>query len=308
LTINRTNEVKALPRIGAITLNWNRRDDTLRCIESLLETRNSELDVFVVDNASDDDSVNAIKHAFPEITLIQNDQNLGFAEGNNVAIRRLVDAGYEFLLLINNDAVLAPDSLSQMMDVMLGDPSIGMVGPTICYLDSPDVVWSAGGTINWSTGDVNSTYFNHPAGNIPREPFDVDHMSGCCMLLRTAAIDAAGVLDPRFFMYYEESEWCVRIGRHGFRLVICPQALSWHAISPRAQEGSPSVAYYMTRNHLLFLKATHAPWRAWKHTTISQIRTVVSLFIDPHTPERARGRVPMLRALRDFALGHFGKA
>lgn len=295
-------------RIAVVIVNWNRRSDTMRCIESLVKSAYRSLDITVVDNASTDDSVSTIREAFRYVQIIQNQQNLGFAEGNNVALRKVISSDYEFVLLLNNDALVAPDAITQMMTVLDANPDVGVVGPAICYLNSSQVVWSAGGRVDWLTGNVTSPYYNRMIDALPSVPYEVDHASGCCLLIRTAAIRAAGLLDPRFFMYYEESEWCVRIRRSGYGLMICPGARVWHDINPRVQEGSPSIAYYMTRNHLLFLRATGAPWQAWVHTLVGQVRTVVSLFIRPHSPERALGRVPMLRAMRDFALCRYGKA
>jgi GT2 family glycosyltransferase len=126
------------------------------------------------------------------------------------------------------------------------------------------------------------------------------------MLVRAAAIARAGQLDARFFMYYEETEWCVRIARHGYAIVVIPVARVWHAIDPAAQAGSPAIAYYMTRNHLLFLRATGASLRAWVSTLYGQLRTIASLYLGRHSPARVRGRVPMIQALRDFLLGRFG--
>jgi GT2 family glycosyltransferase len=147
---------------------------------------------------------------------------------------------------------------------------------------------------------------NVNVSELPTQQYEVDHVTGCAMLVRSEAIARAGLLDSRFFMYYEETEWCARIARHGYRLVVVPQARVLHAISPEAQVGSPAIAYYMTRNHLLFLRATHAPVGAWVYTVSQQVRTLASLFLTRATPARKRGRVPMLRAMRDFALGRFG--
>jgi GT2 family glycosyltransferase len=107
-------------------------------------------------------------------------------------------------------------------------------------------------------------------------------------------------------MYYEETEWCVRITRRGDLIRVVPQAIIWHDIDPERQAGTPAIAYYMTRNHLLFLKATHAPLSAWFYTLYRQARTVASLVLKPTSEARRRGRRPMLLAMRDFALGQFG--
>lgn len=294
------------PRVAGIVVNWNRKDDTLRCLASLARAAVPPVDVFLVDNASTDGSVAAVRAAFPDVTLLENERNLGFAEGNNVAIRAALAAGYPYLLLLNNDATIAPDAVERLLRPLIADPWVGVTSPAICYMDAPERVWSAGGAIERRRGAVSSAHLDRPAAEMPPAPFAVDHVSGCCMLVRAAAVAAAGLLDARFFMYYEETEWCARLARAGYRLVVEPRARAWHAIVPSAQEGSPAIAYYMTRNHLLFLLATAAPLSAWLYTLGTQLRTVASLFLRRHSPGRTRGRVPMLLALRDFARGHFG--
>lgn len=111
----------------------------------------------------------------------------------------------------------------------------------------------------------------------PDAPFTVDHVSGCAMLIRSEAISRAGLHDARFYMYYEETGWCARIARQGYGIVVVPTARVWHAILPQAQEGSLAIAYYMTRNRLLFLHAAGAEPAAWTHTLYHQLRTIASL-------------------------------
>jgi GT2 family glycosyltransferase len=292
--------------VAVIVLNWNRRDDTLRCLESLVAVADPVLDIIVVDNASTDDSRDAIRARFPNVQQLQNERNLGFAEGNNTGLRAVLAAGYPYVILLNNDTVVAVDAIRELVQPLVDDPSIGITGAAICYLDAPDTIWSAGGRVDWDRGTVTSDFYNRPLGGLPAEPFEVDHVTGCAIALRAPALAAGGLLDSRFFMYFEETEWCVRIARQGYRIVVCPRSRVWHAIDPRAQEGSPAIAYYMTRNHLLFLRATRAPLRAWLYTVGWQLRTLASLFVRPGSVARARGRVPMLRAMRDFVVGRFG--
>lgn len=296
------------PRIATIVLNWNRKDDTLRCLASLQRSDYPLNDIYVVDNASTDDSVEAIRETFPNLRLVINEKNLGFAEGNNIVIQRALEASYDAVLLLNNDTVVATDAIGQLVGSLIADPTAGVASPAMYFLDRPDLIWSAGGSIDWRSGGIESTYYNRASDDLPESAFAVDHVSGCCMLVRADAIRQAGLLDPRFFMYYEETEWCVRIGRAGYRIVVDPRARIWHDISPDQQLGSPAIAYYMTRNQLLFLQATRAPLSAWVHTLYRQIRTLVSLFLKPASLARMKGRVPMVRAMRDFVLGRFGPA
>jgi GT2 family glycosyltransferase len=295
-----------LPRVAVIVVNWNRQADTLRCLASLAAAGQPAADVFLVDNASTDGTVAAARAAFPGVRIIENERNLGFAAGNNVGIRLALTDGYPHLMLLNNDAVVAPDAIQRLLQPLLADSKVGVAGPAICYLAAPDRVWSAGGAVDRRRGAVTSEHLDVQVAALPDQSFAADHVSGCCLLVRAAAIARAGLLDERFFMYYEETEWCLRIARHGYRIVVAPDARVWHDISPQAQAGSPAIAYYMTRNHLLLLHATKAPASAWRHTIYWQGRTLLSLYLRHHSAERVRGRWPMILALRDFALGRFG--
>jgi hypothetical protein len=292
----------------AIVVNWNRRELTLRCLESLRATQYTPLDILVVDNASSDGSVAAIRAQFPGVTIIENDENLGFADGNNGGLRWALEREYRFMLLLNNDAVASPELVPALSAFMRGNPDAAAVGPAIHYLSDPNVIWSAGGWIDRRRGRVTNDFADGPIESLPAKPFPVDHLSGCCMLLRATAIERAGLLDPRFFMYFEETEWCVRLTRDGATLWVLPEAHLWHDVQPGQHIASRSVAYYMTRNRLLFLKATRAPWTAWVYTLASQARTVVALFVRPRSLARSRGRMPMLWAFRDYLLGRYGRA
>jgi GT2 family glycosyltransferase len=136
----------------------------------------------------------------------------------------------------------------------------------------------------------------------------VDFVTGCAMLVKRIALEKTGRLDERFFAYYEEAEWCVRARRAGFDIVHVPQAHVWHKIHVAAQADSPLVHYYMTRNRLLFLKASRAGLRAWLHTLFAEyLRTLVSWSLQPKWQDKQRQRRVMLQAIADAWRGHWGK-
>lgn len=296
------------PSVAVIVLNWNRKDDTLRCLESIEQSRYPAFDTIVVDNASVDDSVPAIRTAFPEMRIIQNCENLGYAGGNNVGITAALNEGYDYVLVINNDTIVAPDALKRLVRVAEREPEAGIVAPAICYLDDPERVWSAGGTINWHEGIVRMSYIDTLAANLPAAAYPTDHVTGCCLLLRAGALRRAGLIDRRFFLYFEETEWCVRIARSGYTILVEPAARIWHDISPAEQTGSPAIAYYMTRNQLLFFKLTGAPATTRVRAATRQLRTLLSLYVRPHSAARARGRRPMMRGIWDHVHGRYGPA
>lgn len=293
------------PRVLIIILCYNGIADTLACLASLQQVDYPDYDILVLDNASRDGTPERVRAEFPNVTVLENGANLGFAAGNNVGLRYALEHKYAYALLLNNDTEVAPDFLTRLVEVAESDPSIGVVGPTITYYERPDLIWSAGGHVDWRRGLAVMRTNEVDVGQY-RNPSDVEFVTGCALLVRRDALQRAGLLDERFFMYFEETEWCVRIGRAGFRIVHVPQARVVHKIPLNARFDKEYLAYYMTRNRLLFLRATRAPLSAWLHALILQdLRTYASLVLRPKWRTRA-GRQGMRQGWIDFWTGRFG--
>jgi GT2 family glycosyltransferase len=219
------------PHVVIVVLNWNGVDDTLECLESLSRLDYPAYEMMVVDNGSTDGSVPAIRERFPAVTIVENGENMGYAGGNNVGLRHAMAQEADYALLLNNDTVVDPAFLRILVDAAEAEPSAGITGPTVYYHAQPDVIWSAGGGIDWQRGDTRMVGLNErDEGQFGTEPRPVDFVAGCAMLVRRAVLEQAGLLDERFFVYYEESEWCVRAARAGFRIVYVPAAHIWHKI------------------------------------------------------------------------------
>jgi hypothetical protein len=301
--------MREMPRVAIIVLNWNGLNDTLDCLGSLSQLDYQDYRVVVVDNGSVDGSVPVIRERFPEVTLIENGENLGYVGGNNVGWRYAMAQGADYALLLNNDTVVDPAFLRILVDAAEAEPTVGIAGPTIYYHERPDVIWSAGGAIDWQRGSTQMVGLDkRDEGQFGQVPRTVDFVTGCAMLVRRAMPEQVGLLDERFFAYYEEAEWCVRASRAGFKIVHVPLAHIWHKISPAAQADSPLVHYYMSRNRLLFLKATGAGLRAWLHTLIVEyLRTLISWSLRPRWRYKRAQRRAMIQAIGDTCRGRWGK-
>ncbi|MCU0492444.1 MAG: glycosyltransferase family 2 protein [Chloroflexaceae bacterium] len=296
------------PRVAILILCYNGMADTLACLESLrhVEYPQARYEVVVLDNASSDATVEQVRSQFPEVTVIENGANLGFAAGNNVGLRYALAQGFDYALLLNNDTEVVPDLLQRMVEVAEADSTIGVVGPTITYYERPDLIWSAGGSIDWQHGTCVMPEHGQPDLGRRGDPRAVDFVTGCALLVKRAALKQAGLLDERFFMYFEETEWCVRIARAGFRILQVPTALVRHKIPLNARYDKEYLAYYMTRNRLLFLWATHARWSTRCMAMSQDIRTYLSICLRPKWRNRP-GRVGMREAWFDFWRGRFGQ-
>lgn len=241
------------PRIAIIILNWNGKEDTLECLATVSQLDYTNYEVVVVDNGSTDDSVHAISKQYPDIILLQTGANLGYAGGNNVGIRRALERRVDFIFLLNNDTTVAPDFLTKLTQAAAEYPNGGMLSPIIYFQDTPTRIWYAGA--KWL-----GTRFEHLAHGEFYEanegaltPFLTDYASGCAMLVRREVIEQIGLMEPKFFLYFEESDWAYRARKAGFFSYVVPTSKIWHKVSASVDKsGKPLQAYFMTRNRLLW--------------------------------------------------------
>jgi len=218
--------------IAIIVLNWNGRDLTLDCLRSLAAVTTPHVRIILVDNASTDGSSDAVRqHYGSRVTLIENAQNLGFAAGNNVGIRRALDDGADFILLLNNDTVVAPDFVEHLHRPMLSSPDIGITAPKIYYAEPKNQIWFAGGELSMWRGIARHTGIRETDRGQYDQERDIDYATGCAFLVRRAVLEKIGDLDPGYRAYFEDADFCVRARRAGFRIRYIPAAHVWHRIS-----------------------------------------------------------------------------
>jgi hypothetical protein len=293
------------PRVISVILNTNRRADTLECLSSLAAGTYRNHTALVLDNHSSDGSVPAIREAFPDVEVIELEQNLGYAGNNNIGIRAALDRGAEWVFVLNEDTVLAPDCLESLIRAAESDPRIGIVGPMVYHHDEPEVIQSAGGRIGryWESQHLG---VNEQDRNQFVQPHEVDWISGCGILVRREAIDQVGVIDLRYFYYWEETEWCLRAGRAGWRVVHVPQAKMWHKGVQRDYRPKATVTYYSTRNRLLTMAKHRAPLRVWVGVWFWMIRTLGSWSVRPKWKSIRDHRNAMWRGIVDFLFCRWG--
>ncbi len=258
----------AEPHVVIVLVNWNGKDDTLACLESLQNVRYAHKTVVVVDNGSRDGSVDAIRKCFPDTLLICNERNERFARANNQGIRIALQQNADYVLLLNNDTLVDPDFLHHLVRRAESDASIGMVGGKIYYADAPDRLWFAGGGVDLWRGRIWHYGLRQPDKGQYNQPRDVDYVTGCCILVKRSCIEAVGGLDESYYIYGEDVDWCFRARQAGFRVVYEPEAKIWHKISsssggkhaPHAMTGFK--VYHKIRSMLKFFRR-HARWYHW---------------------------------------------
>jgi GT2 family glycosyltransferase len=266
----KTSASERPPYVVVVVLNWNNLPDTLECVDSLARSDYSNLTILVVDNDSRDDPSIVLHERHPGVCIVRNARNLGYGAGNNSGLRRAIDAGAAYVLLLNNDVVVAPDTVRRLVMAAEADGSIAMATPRVFYYDRPTEVYWDGGIIDWETGETPHDSRGLPVeGELKRSEW----LDGCSLLVRVSAITDIGLLDERYFLYFEDAEWSVRALRRGWTNAVVLQASTWHKVS-RSTGGlaRPAVRYYYARNRYLFMRA-HCPggkrflWRlryAWR--------------------------------------------
>ncbi|MDX1607676.1 MAG: glycosyltransferase family 2 protein [Candidatus Spechtbacterales bacterium] len=245
------------PLVYIVMLNWNGIEETLESLESLRSLRYPNYEVVLVDNGSDNNEGDKIKEVYPEIHLIKNDKNLGFAEGCNIGMRHAIGKGADYILLLNNDTSVDPDFIDILADFSENNKKTAVVSPKIYYYDS-DKIWFNGAKLHIWAG-----LFKHiDNGRTDKEaqvkqPTSVETASGCAFFIRTSALKDIGLLYSPYFAYYEEADWSFRARRAGYDVMVVPESKIWHKVSAATgKKGentlSPFQAYFFGRNPRIF--------------------------------------------------------
>lgn len=254
-------------QVGVALLNWNQYDDTARCLQSLRESACRPAAIVVLDNGSEDGSGARLLTEFPEITLVRSESNCGFAEGNNRAARLLLDAGMDFIWVLNNDTRVEPDCLGALVQALAADPAAGAVAAKIWFMDASRPLCYAGGTFNRWT--FNTAFRGLRARDTGR--FDVggdtEILSGCCMLIRADVLRRIGLFNRDFFAYSEDIDWCLRARAAGIRLRYVPAARMWHRMfgasvrngQTAVPKSSARVEFLLARNRFLLVRLHTRP-------------------------------------------------
>ena len=294
------------PLVYVIILNWNGLDLTLATLRSLQGQTYPRLRTLVLDNGSVDgeSALSAIRREFPEVELFYSRRNLGFAGGCNAGMKIALRSGANYLFLLNNDVLLEKSATTELVAVLEANPEVGAACPLIYYEADRDRVWFSGGRLRLG-GRVQAEHEpDEPvsAGDLSRGS---DWLPGTAILARRECVEQAGPMDPRYFLYWEDVDWSMRIKRAGYRLVVVPRAILWHKIN--ASTGTLprplSVVYYWERNRLRFIER----WGGWRSLVIAISKIVWrSVAWRVHMPQGDPQAATKLEAYRDYILRRFG--
>jgi hypothetical protein len=285
-------------KLGTVVLHYRFWPGVRSTLEALLSQTRPPDDVVVVDNGSGDGSVADLRRGFPEIELIEAEANLGYGGGMNLGMKRLLEREVEAILLLTHECHLAPSALEVMVGRLENETSVGAVGPLLGYRSKPQLVFSAGGFIDrrWRTDHLREPRLvTEWTGRPPRT---VEWLDGSALVLRASAIRATGKLDERYFLYFEDAEYLLRLRSFGWSVECVPAAVGW-------QEPGRMPTYLRNRNRLRFLARTAPKWHVVRETTrLAASVAKNGVFPNPAaTPTQLRDR---RRALLHFLTRHWG--
>lgn len=236
--------------LSIITINYNGLEDTCALIETI--PFNENMEVIVVDNASDNQEGETIALRYPQVKIIKSERNLGFAGGNNLGIQ---SAKGKYLLLINNDTIIRDFNIQALIDRMESSPYIGIVCPKIKFA--------------WGNNPIQYTGYsrlsrvsvrNHAIGYNEEDQgqYETAHPTpyahGAAMMIRREAINKVGLMPECYFLYYEELDWSMMFIRAGYQIWYEPKCTIYHKESQTTGQDSPLRTYYLTRNRLLLVR------------------------------------------------------
>ena len=317
--------------VAAVVLNWNGWQDTLACLDSLVRSKHVPSHIVVCDNGSIDGSLTRLRqwaaendlayddfsspeealsfdrlsHAPAPLTFIANGENRGFAAGTNVGVRYAIGrTDCEYVWILNNDVVVSPTALERMLQTARRDPRVAMVGSALLRYDDPGTVQALGGGYILPVICHDTQLANGRAhDDVATESIAVDHLIGASLLVRARAVLDVGLMDESYFLYREETDWCIAMRRRGWKLLCRADAPVWHKQARSIGFKSPMHDYYAVRNVLKLVRKFYPAYvpTAFGYYALRSLAPKLLRF------EFARMNA-VVRALADFLRGVDGRS
>lgn len=276
---------KSSARACLLTVNWNQADKTIACLRSAAVLERGPYPTILIDNGSSDQSAEKIRAAFGDgwekwITMVELERNLGFAGAYNIGLRMAIESGVDFVLLINNDVILDPASLTHLLAAAEKNPTEGLWTAKI-YYEGTNTIWTTGANLNHLTLELRGSN----RGRVDEGQFStvpIGFAPLCGVLIRTALLEEVGFLDEGFFVYYEDMDFARRIVQSGWGMRFVPEAIIWHAVSASSGgQNSPAERYWMGQGSGRYFRKHASPLRLLliilPYRLISAIKTTVKL-------------------------------
>lgn len=289
------------PFVTIILVNYNTGEHTVECINSLSDIMYSNYEVIIVDNASDENDIEKLRMIQnPKVRLIESKQNLGFSGGNNLAIKEALKKS-DYVMLLNNDTTVEKDFLTEMINRANSSNEIGVVCPKIFNYYNRQEISYGSADINYFKGGVYIYGINERNETVYNTPREITFATGCCMLIKKEVLEKAGFLPEEYFLYFEDTDYSVKILKSGFKMWYEPKAVIYHKESVSTEKCSPNYQYYFSRNRFMFIRNNFPNKYKITAYPISFLYIIKSIL---------KGRFNVsncYEGIRDFFLGKKGK-
>jgi GT2 family glycosyltransferase len=255
--------------IGVVTVTFGSGTVLPDFIRSVDTQTYPSVMIFAVDNASKDDTIEQLNSwSHPGLVVIPNVNNVGVAAGNNQGIRAALEAGCEYVLLLNNDVHFCPNLFAELVDG-LAEYSCDMTTPLIYYADPPNVIWAAGGGfnkkfawLNYHIGDKEVDTGQYAKATC------ITYAPTCCILAKQAVFDIVGLMDERYFVYFDDTDFMIRALQSGIITYLLPKSKLWHKVSSLTGALSPFSQRFCSRNRAFYIRKHLGKWTAWAYTVL----------------------------------------
>ena len=289
------------PSVGIVIINYNGFQDTKELLESFIACDYPNYFIIIVDNKSTDDSLSQLREIQRKIdfSLIVAEENRGFSAGNNLGINYAIEAGLDYVLLLNNDTIITPDFLSKLV-ISITDSSSAYTG-TIRYFWDKDRIWYAGGAVSHFTGKTRHLHQDEINPVLPTEAQEVNFISGCELLFPTSMVQKVGLLDEDFFLYSEDVDYSLRMEKAGIRMIYVPDSVIYHKVGATTSKISKTSSYYSARNRRIMIYRNFKWYQIITALIYTHAQTI-------HRIVHGRQSVECVRAgIIDYYMKRFGK-
>lgn len=247
--------MKNKSEIGIIVLNWNNYDDTHQALEALSKSTYSNTKTLVIDNNSSDESTKKLQKQFPNFTYKYLKDNSGYSGGNNQGISNFLSKKVDYVLIMNNDVVLDPSCISNLVDYLAKHPATKILGPRIYSHSNREIFEMHGGSVNLFRSTSTPVWVNKKdVDKRYLKPYITKKLPGACLLVESGLIDKVGMMDEDFFLYYADADWLKRIDKLGIKQVVVPSAVAYHKVSATSGRNLTNLLYYDSRDFLRYIK------------------------------------------------------
>lgn len=298
-----------MKKIGIIVCNYNKSEYVKKCVASLLAQSFQDRDIYVVDNASTDNSIQMLGDCYGEqIVVIRNEKNLGGSGGFDCGMEYCMKQGYPYILLADNDTYFDQNTVQLMYQYLEANEDVGMCGAGILQMANPDYIQEIGGMIDYNCYEIRPKYRNQKISMKIPEESDCDFLAACALMVKREVIEKIGVMRRDYFVYWDDIEWSRRCKDMGYRLVALRDAHVWHNWSADAiTKFNAFTEYYGRRNKLRFF-ATYIEEKDIDLFIDNALRNMFNIIYGHYRKGAFQEMKASIYALDDMIHGVWGKA